>query len=156
MARIKNERYGFISCEGESLLVQRMGVVPKNIWWINGYGELLCQLANGDTVCVFSVKSFAVSAFDLFGKLAYFEQCGINFVCENERFLNFSNNKPLQKRAVQVLRSIAYREQEFALWIQNSRLSADIKTVLINRIRHEFMTEVVLIFQNESVCKRGN
>lgn len=156
MAKVKNERYGIISCDGEFLAVQQMGVVAKNICWISGYRELLYQLARGDTVCVFSVKSFAVSAYDLLGKLAYFEKCGINFISDNERFLNFSANKLLQNRTVQTLRSIAYREREFELLIQNSNLSTGAKAELISRIRHEFMTEVVLIFQNEGVCKRGN
>ena len=61
---------------------------------------------------------------------------------------------PLPTR--ETLRDFAAREEEFIKWVQSSRLDEKSKTMLSNKIRWEFMANIVLVFENNGIKKKGN
>lgn len=156
MAKISNEKYGVASCNGEILVLKKMGVQERNIISFSRCNELFHRIMVGDTVCVPNIKSFAVGAYDLVNKMLYLSNNGIEFQSGNERYLSFSTVRPLSVVTVQTLKNIAQREYEFVQWIQNSKLSSDVKLQLISRIRYEFLTDIVLVFGNNGIRKKGN
>ena len=148
MAKISNEKYAIVSSEGEKHLVSKMGVADKNTYDITLGGELLKRMVAGDTLCVASVSSFAFGGYDLFCKLQYLSNQGIEFESFNEKYLDFSVLKPLSASVCNTLRNLAEREHEFVRWVQAGTVSNNVKTQLVNRIRFETLNDIILIFNN--------
>ena len=80
----------------------------------------------------------------------------IEFQSGNERYLSFSAIKPMPLPTREALRDFATREEEFIKWVQSSRLDVKSKTMLSNKIRWEFMANIVLVFENNGIKKKGN
>lgn len=156
MAKICNEKYGVASSNGEISVLKKMGVSERNIINISKCNEVFNHITVGDILCVPSVKSFAFGAYDLVNKMIYLSNNGVEFQVGNERYLSFSTIRPLSVVTVQTLKNIAQREYEFVQWVQNSKLGNDAKTQLISRIRYESLTDIVLIFNNSGIKKKGN
>lgn len=117
---------------------------------------LLNRMIAGDTLCVPAVSSFAGGAYDLFGKLQFLSSRGIEFQSGNEFYLNFSSIKPLSVVTVETLKNFASREVEFVQWVQSSQLPDTAKVPLINRIRAESLTDIMIVFNNNGIRKKGN
>lgn len=154
MAKISNERYAIVSSEGERHLVNKMGVVDKNIYDINMGNELIKRLSAGDTLCVASINSFSAGGYDLFCKLQYLSNQGIEFQSLNERYLNFSVLKPLPPVVCEALRNFAAREYEFLRWIQSGTVSNNVKAQLVNRVQWETLADIMLVFGNNGIKRR--
>ena len=149
-------KYGVISQNGESHVVKKMGVSDQNIVGFSALNALLNRMSAGDVLCVPTISSFAGGAYDLFCKLQFLSNRGIEFQSGNEFYLNFSSIKPLSVVAVETLKNFASREVEFAQWVKSSQLSDAAKVPLINRIRAESLTDIMIVFNNNGIRKKGN
>lgn len=156
MAKITNEKYGVASCNGEISVLKKMGVPERNIINISRCNELFNRMMLGDILCVSSVKSFAISSYDLVNKMRFLSNRGIEFQSGNERYLSFSAIKPLSVVTAQTLKNIAQREYEFVQYIQKSGLGNSDKAKLISKIQYESLTDIVLVFNNNGIRKKGN
>lgn len=156
MAEITNQKYGVASCDGEISVLKKMGVAERNIFNISRCNELLNRMMLGDILCVASVKSFSVSSYDLVNKMLFLSNRGIEFQSGNERYLSFSAIKPLSVVTAQTLKNIAQREYEFVQDIQKSNLNKFDKIKLISKIQYESLTDIVLVFNNNGIRKKGN
>lgn len=156
MAEITNQKYGVASCDGEISILKKMGVAERNIFNISRCNELLNRMMLGDILCVASVKSFSVSSYDLVNKMLFLSNRGIEFQSGNEKYLSFSAIKPLSVVTVQTLKNIAQREYEFVQYIQKSNLNKFDKIKLISKIQYESLTDIVLVFNNNGIRKKGN
>lgn len=149
-------KYGVICRDGESHVVKKMGVVEDNIVGAGALNDLLNRMLAGDTLCVHTVSSFAGGAYDLFCKLQFLSSRGIEFQSGNEFYLNFSSIKPLSVVTVETLKNFAAREVEFVQWVQSSQLPDTAKVPLINRVRSESLTDIMIVFNNNGIRKKGN
>lgn len=156
MAQIKNVRYGIVNSDYEKNVLKKMGVKEDYICHLSQGTRLIQRMQLGDGLCIATVKSFAVSAYDLVQKLQYLSNRGIDFASSSERYLNFSAIHSLPDATVELLRNIAQREYEFVDWIQKSRFSSEIKAQLISRIQWESLTDISMIFRSTGIKKRGN
>lgn len=156
MARIRNEKYGISSSNADVHILKQMGVSDKNIYPLSNANTLFKQMFAGDILCVASVGSFAVGAYDLFSKMVFLSNNGIEFRSGNEKYLNFSSVAPLSMVSRSTLENFAKREIEFAKYVQVGNISNVAKTQLANRIRWEFLTSITNVFRNEGIKKRGN
>lgn len=117
---------------------------------------MLNQIQLGDTLCVASVKALAVGGVDLFRKMQFLSNKGVDFSSGNERYLNFSVTQPISAVSLETLRNIAQREHEFVELLLKCQINSGLRDQLISRIQWECMTDIVLIFRNKGVMKRGN
>lgn len=150
------QKYGVICRNGESHVVKKMGVPEKNIVGVGAMNALMNRMTAGDTLCVPTISSFAGGAYDLLCKLQFLSNRGIEFQSGNEFYLNFSSIKPLSVVTVDTLKNFASREVEFVQWVQTSQLSDAAKVPLINRVRAEFLTDIMIMFNNNGIRKKGN
>ena len=137
-------------------MVKKMGVAEDNIVGAGALNDLLNRMLAGDTLCVPTVSSFAGGAYDLFCKLQFLSSRGIEFRSGNEFYLNFSSIKPLSVVTVETLKNFAAREVEFVQWLQSSQLPDTAKVPLINRVRAESLTDIMIVFNNTGIRKKGN
>ena len=156
MAKGWNTKFGIVYHDGEVYVVRKMWVPEQNIAGVGRMSDVVSRMSAGDSLCVPSVKSFACGAYDLFCKLQYLAGNGIEFQSGNERYLSFSAIKPMPLPTRETLRDFATREDEFIKWVQSSRLDVKSKTMLSNKIRWEFMANIVLVFENNGIKKKGN
>lgn len=156
MAKGRNTKFGIVYHDGEVHVVRKMGVPEQNIVGVGRMSDVVSRMSAGDSLCVPSVKSFVCGAYDLFCKLQYLAGNGIEFQSGNERYLSFSAIKPMPLPTRETLRDFAAREEEFIKWVQSSRLDEKSKTMLSNKIRWEFMANIVLVFENNGIKKKGN
>lgn len=150
------KKYGVINNRNEAAVARKMGVPEKNIVSASELNSLLTHMAAGDILCVPTISSFSGSAYDLFCKMMFLSNHGIEFVSGNEFYLNFSSVKPLSVVTVETLKIIASREVEFIKWVQMSKLSDAAKIPIINRIQEESLAVVSLVFKNNGIKKKGN
>lgn len=155
MAKGWNMKFGIVYHDGEVYVVRKMWVPEQNIAGVGRMSDVVSRMSAGDSLCVPSVKSFACGAYDLFCKLQYLAGNGIEFQSGNERYLGFSAIKPMPIPTRETLRDFAAREEEFIKWVQSGRLDEKSKTMLSNKIRWEFMTNIVLVFENNGIKKRN-
>lgn len=153
---IKNKKYGIYCSEGEKHILKKMGVSEDNVADISRGGELMKRMTVGDTLCVPRVASFARSGYDLFSKMQYLSNSGIEFKSGNEGYLNFSAIKPLSATTCETLRTIAQHEYEFMRWVQSVSLNQNFKTQLLNKIGWENISMISLMFSNNGIKKKGN
>lgn len=151
-----SQKYGIIRGHNEAHVVRKMGVVEKNIIGVNGLNALLNRMTAGDVLCVPTISSFAGSAYDLFCKMQFLSNRGVEFQSGNEYYLNFSSVKPLSMVTVETLKLFAVREVEFVQWIHTSKLTDAAKVPLINRIQTESLANIALVFANNGIKKKGN
>ena len=151
-----SQKYGVISQRSEAHVVRKMGVADKNIVGIDGLNALLNHITAGDILCVPTIASLAGSAYDLFCKMQFLSNCGVEFQSGNEIYLNFSSVKPLSIVTVETLKAFASREVEFVKWVNYSTLPDTAKVPLINRIHAESVADITLIFANNGIKKKGN
>lgn len=156
MAQVKNVRYGIMNSDYEKNVIKKMGVKEDCIYHFSQGTNLIQKMQLGDSVYVATVKSFAISAYDLVQKLQYLSNRGIDFASSNERYLNFSAIHSLPDTTVELIRNIAQREYEFVAWVQKTQLSRDAKAKLISRIQWESLTDISMIFRSNGIKKRGN
>jgi len=149
-------KYGVVRQQGEAHVVRRMGVSDRNIIGTDGLNDLLNRMVAGDILCVPTIASFAGSAYDLFCKMQFLSNRGVEFQSGNEAYLNFSSLKPLSVVSVETLKVFALREVEFVKWVQGSRLPDAAKVQIIRRIQEEALVAVALVFKNNGIKKRGN
>lgn len=149
-------KYGVIRGRAETHVVRKMGVPDKNIVGINGLNALLSSMNAGNILCVPTIASFSGSAYDLFCKMQFMSNNGIEFQSGNEFYLNFSSVKPLSVVTVETLKAFASREVEFVKWVHGSRLPDAAKVPLINRIQTESLADIALVFANNGIKKKGN
>ena len=149
-------KYGVIRGRAETHIVRKMGVPDKNIAGINGLNVLLNSMNAGDILCVPTIASFSGGAYDLFCKMQFLSNNGIEFQSGNEFYLNFSSVKPLSVVTVETLKAFASREVEFVKWVHGSRLPDAAKVPLINRIQAESLADIALVFANNGIKKKGN
>ena len=149
-------KYGVIRGRAETHIVRKMGVPDKNIVGINGMNALLNSMSAGDILCVPTIASFSGGAYDLFCKMQFLSNNGIEFQSGNEFYLNFSSVKPLSVVTVETLKAFAAREVEFVKWVHGSRLPDAAKVPLINRIQAESLADIALVFANNGIKKKGN
>lgn len=156
MEQVKNVRYGIMNSDYEKNVIKKMGVKEDCIYHFSQGTNLIQKMQLGDSVYVATVKSFAISAYDLVQKLQYLSNRGIDFASSNERYLNFSAIHSLPDTTVELIRNIAQREYEFVAWVQKTQLSRDAKAKLISRIQWESLTDISMIFRSNGIKKRGN
>lgn len=156
MAKGRNTKLGIVYSNSEVHVVRKMGVPEQNIVGVGRMNDVISRMTAGDSLCVPSVKSFSYGAYDLFCKMQYLANNGIEFQSGNERYLSFSAVKPLPLPTVETLRDFAARESEFIRWVQSSGLDQKSKAALSNKIYWEFMADVVLVFGNNGIKKKGN
>ncbi len=149
-------KYGVIRGRAETHVVRKMGVPDKNIVGIDGLDALLNHMRAGDVLCVPTIASFSGSAYDLFCKMQYMSNRGVEFQSGNEFYLNFSSVKPLSVVTVETLKAFASREVEFVKWVRYSKLTDAAKVPLINRIQTESLADIALVFANNGIKKKGN
>lgn len=65
MAQIKNVRYGIVNSDYEKNVLKKMGVKEDYICHLSQGTRLIQRMQLGDGLCIATVKSFAVSAYDL-------------------------------------------------------------------------------------------
>lgn len=150
------QKYGVICGRAEAHVVRKMGVADKNIAGINDLNALLNQMTAGDILCVPTITSFAGSAYDLFCKMQFLSNRGVEFQSGNEVYLNFSSVKPLSMVTVETLKLFASREVDFVKWIQCSGLTDAAKVPIISRIQAESLADIALVFKNNGIKKKGN
>ncbi|MBD5513340.1 MAG: hypothetical protein HDR06_01480 [Lachnospiraceae bacterium] len=151
-----SRKYGVIFQQTEAHVVRKMGVADENIVGASELNALLEHMAAGDTLCVPTLSSFAGGAYDLFCKMLFLSGRGIEFQSGNEHYLNFSSIHPLSAVTVETLKEFAAREVEFVKWINCSKLPDTAKIPLINRIRSESLADIMLVFKNNGIKKKGN
>lgn len=151
-----SQKYGVICQRNEAHVVRKMGVSDKNIVATNSLNALLNHMNAGDILCVPTVSSFSSGAYDLFCKMQYMSNRGVEFQSGNEFYLNFSSVKPLSVVTVETLKMFASREVEFVKWAQDSRLPDAAKVPLMNRIQAESLADIALVFANNGIKKKGN
>lgn len=157
MTREKNKKkYAVVGNWNEMHIVQKMGVQEKNVIESNRINELLNHIVAGDVLCVATVVSFATGAYDLFCKMQYLANCGVEFKSGREKYLNFSSVNPLSLGTVEILRDFASREKAFAEWVKQSKLPDKAKPQLIGRICAESLADISLVFCNNGIRKKGN
>lgn len=156
MAQIQNVRYGVMNGYYDKNILKKMGVKEENICHYTHLNELLQKMVLGDGVCVVTIKSFAVSAYDLVQKLQYLSTRGIGFASSNEKYLNFSAIHALPDATVELIRNIAQREYEFVCWVQKSRMSPEMKAQMLSRIQWESLTDISMIFRSNGIKRRYN
>lgn len=154
MAQIKSVKYGIINNEHEKVILKKMGVLENNIYHWSQMNELFKNLFLGDVICVATVKSISVGAYDLFRKLQYLANKGVDFTSSNERYLNFSSINAMKDSTKTVLQNKAQREYEFISWIQKCSFNNDLKQRIINRIQWENITDIVMTFHSNGIKKR--
>lgn len=154
--RNASQKYGVICQRNEAHVVRKMGVDDKNIVGTDGLNALLNHMTAGDVLCVPTIASFSGGAYDLFCKMQFLSNRGVEFQSGNECYLNFSSVKPLSVVAVETLKAFASREVEFVKWVQGSRLPDAAKVPLINRIHAESLADIALVFANNGIKKKGN
>lgn len=154
--RNASQKYGVICQRNEAHVVRKMGVSDKNIIGTNGLNALLNRMTAGDILCIPTVSSFAGSAYDLFCKMQFLSNRGVEFQSGNESYLNFSSVKPLSVVTVETLKAFALREVAFVEWVQGSRLPDAAKVPLMNRIQAESLANIALVFANNGIKKKGN
>ena len=154
--RNTSQKFGIISRPEEAHIVRKMGVTGGRIVGIQGLNPLLAHMSAGDALCIPTVSSFASGAYDLFCKMQYLSGRGIEFQSGNERYLNFSSVRPLSAVEVETLKFFASREAEFSRWVQCSKLPDVAKASLVKRIQAEYLANVVAVFYNSGIKKRGN
>lgn len=150
------KKYGVICRNGESHVLKKMGVSDDNIIGAGALGDLLNRMLAGDTLCVPTISSFSGGAYDLFCKLQFLASRGIEFQSGNEFYLNFSSIKPLSVVTVETLKNFAAREVEFVQWVKNSQLPDAAKVPLINRVQAESLKDLMIVFNNNGIRKKGN
>jgi len=151
-----SRKYGVIRQNNEAYMVRRMGVSDRDVIGVDRLNALLNRMTAGDVLCVPTVLSFASSAYDLFCKMQFLSNRGVEFQSGNEYYLNFSSVKPLSVVAVETLKVFASREVDFVKWVQYSKLSDEAKVPLINRIQAESLADIALVFANNGIKKRGS
>lgn len=156
MAKINSKKYAVIRAQGEIPVLKKMGVKEECIFPIQRCNELMSQIQLGDTLCVASVKAFAVSAVDLCQKMQFLANKGVNFSSGNEKYLSFTSVQPISAVSLETLRDIAVREQEGVSDIMKCQIHNNLKSYIVSLIQRESMSDVVLIFRNKGVMKRGN
>lgn len=156
MAVVKNVQYGIMNSDFEKNIIKNMGVKEADIFHFSQVMQVIQKAALGDSIRVATIKSFAVSAYDLVQKLQYLSNRGINFASNNEKYLNFSAIHALPDAMVELLKNIAQREYEFVCWVQKCRFSREVKMQLISRIQWESLTDICMIFRSNGIKKKGN
>lgn len=150
------EKYGVVCRNGESHVVKKMGVPEKNIVAVNAMNALFNRMQAGDALCVPTISSFSGGAYDFFCKLQFLSSRGLEFQSGNESYLNFSSIKPLSVATVETLKNFATREVGLVNVIKTLELQDEVKISLINRICAETLTDLVIVFSNNGIRKRGN
>lgn len=154
--RSASRKYGVICRQSEAHVVRKMGVADRDITGIDGMNGLLAHMDAGDILCVPTIVSFAAGAYDLFCKMQFLSNRGIEFQSGSERYLNFSPVHPLPAATVETLKNFALREAEFVKWVQCSRLPDTAKMPLANRIQAESLADIAFVFKNNGIRGRGN
>lgn len=153
--KANNVRYGIMNSYHEKTMLQKAGIKEQNLCHSSRMNELLQSLQMGDGICVATIKSFAVSAYDLVQKLQWLSVRGIDFASLNEKYLNFSSIHVLPDATVDLIRNIAQRENEFVKQVQNSKMSQEVKNELISRIQWESLTDIAMIFRSNGIKRRN-
>ncbi len=122
-------------------MVKKMGVSDQNIVGVSALNALLNRMSAGDVLCVPTMASFAGGAYDMFRKLQFLSNRGIEFQSGNEWYLNFSSIKPLSVATVETVKNFAGREVEFVHWVKECQLSDAASIPLIRRIQVEALME---------------
>lgn len=150
------QKYGVICRNAESHVVKKMGVPDNNVVGVNAMNAVLNRMVAGDALCVPTISSFACGAYDFFCKLQFLSSRGLEFQSGNESYLNFSSIKPLSVATVETLKNFASREVGLVNVIKTLELQDEVKLSLIDRICAESLADIVIVFSNNGIRKRGN
>ncbi len=154
MSKINNEKFGIALNSSETPILKKMGVPESNIDFMTQSRGILNRMSVNDTLCVSSVQSFSNGAYDLFNKIQYLMNRGVEFQSGKEKTLSFTSIKPLSTNTVEILKNFAIREQEFANWVQTSRLETNAKAQLINKIQYEKIIDICVMFSSNGLKKK--
>ena len=150
------QKYGVICRNAEAHVLKKMGVPDNNVVGVNAMNAVLNRMVAGDALCVPTISSFACGAYDFFCKLQFLSSRGLEFQSGNESYLNFSSIKPLSVATVETLKNFATREVGLVNVIKTLELQDEVKYALSERICKESLTDLVIVFSNNGIRKRGN